>query len=105
MCSHCNQAPDADKEVIKCMKCNHSFHINCMHLPISEDVVKVISDNPSMWWFCLSCVSVKSSDTLSSNEMNENGTVQPEVILQSTLTSFKKEVLTLISETIDRKLK
>ena len=25
-CSHCNQRPDIEKEVVRCMKCNNSFH-------------------------------------------------------------------------------
>ena len=104
MCSNCNQAPDFDKEVIKCMKCNHPFHAKCMHLPISEESVKSFSENPSMWWFCLSCVSVKSAESsINNNQISESSSVQSDIILQTTLSTFKKDMLNLISETIDRK--
>ena len=105
MCANCNQAPDFDKEVIKCMKCNHPFHAKCMHLPISEESVKSFSENPSMWWFCLSCVSVKSAESsINNNQISESSSVQSDIILQTTLSTFKKDMLNLISETIDRKL-
>ena len=104
ICSNCNQAPDFDKEVIKCMKCDHSFHVKCLLLPISEDDVKNISENPSMWWFCLSCTSVKSTDSTYSST-SENITVPSDVLLQKELTTFKKDMLNLIGETIDRKFK
>ena len=104
MCSNCNQCPDFEKQVIKCMKCNHSFHIECLLIPINEEYVQNISQNPSMWWFCLSCMSVKLNDAASDNQMSESTTtMQPDILLQNTLTTFKKDMLTLITETIDRK--
>ena len=36
LCSYCNDSPDIDKEIIKCMKCNHMFHIKCLLKPLEE---------------------------------------------------------------------
>ena len=104
MCSNCSQCPDFEKDVIKCMKCNHSFHICCLLLPITEDDVKNISENPSLWWFCVNCTSAKSGDvTASANGIPENNDLPYDVMLKTTLATFKKDILSLVSETIDRK--
>ena len=106
MCSNCSQSPDFEKDVIKCMKCNHSFHICCLLLPITENDVKNISENPSLWWFCVNCMSAKSGDvTASANALPENNDIPSDVMLKTTLAAFKKDILTLVSETIDRKFK
>ena len=97
MCSQCNQDPDNDKEVIKCMKCCHLFHSTCLHMPISEETMKVLSKNPSLWWFCLTCVTIGSTDSVTSSEIGEGNSGNSDIILQTTLTSFKKEMLTSIS--------
>ena len=104
VCSNCNKSPDFDKQVIKCMKCNLSFHIDCLLMPITEADVKQISENPSMWWFCLSCVSTKTGET-PVNAANENNNGPLDVMLQNTLSNFKKEMLVLVGETIEQKLK
>ena len=101
-CTNCNKNPD-EKEAIKCMKCCQSFHISCLLKPITEDDVKTISENPSMWWFCLNCMAVKANDFTS--PQSESSNVPSDVLLHTTLTSFKKDILTLIGETIDRKFK
>ena len=103
-CSNCNQLPDVEKQVISCMKCNHSFHVHCLLVPITEANVKEFSENPSMWWFCLNCVATKSGDGLGAiSTVLENTPVPSDVLLKTTLASFKKEMLMLVSETIDRK--
>ena len=106
ICSNCNITPDFDKQVIKCMKCNLSFHVDCLLMPITEEYVKHISENPSMWWVCLSCVSAKSSDgpVNTHNEVSHNSATY-DIVLQNSLSKFKKEMLTLVSETIDQKFK
>ena len=103
MCSCCNQSPDIEKQTIKCMKCNAHFHITCLLKPMTEDHVKDIAENPCMWWFCLNCMSVKSSDM--SNQNIDTGVIPTDVLLQTNLATFKKDMLNLISETIDRKFK
>ena len=104
MCSYCNEKPeDMEKESIKCMRCNQVFHTTCLLKPLSENDVQHINDNPSMWWFCLNCMSVKSSDSSSHSAAPTDAPV--DVMLKSTLTLFKKEILTLVGETIDQKFK
>ena len=105
ICSHCNATPDANKNtVIKCMGCNLAFHTTCLLMPITENAVKCIAENPSMWWFCLNCISVKSGDSQTFPHSSEGAVSTPtDVLLQNNLSSFKKEMLLLIGETIDRK--
>ena len=104
VCSSCNQSPDMEKQTVKCMKCNGLFHISCLLKPITEHDAIQIAENPCMWWFCLSCMSVKSGDSSSINMSPETTAIPSDVLLHRTLTTFKKDVLTLIGETIDRKL-
>ena len=105
VCSHCNQQPDTEKHVIKCMKCNVPFHISCLLKPLTEDHVCLISDNPSMWWFCLNCMSTKSTEAACLTTASDLSASPPsDALLSSTLMTFKKDMLTLISETIDKKL-
>ena len=102
-CSNCNQRPDMEKEVVRCMKCNNVFHISCLLKPITENDVKHINENPSMWWFCLNCMCVKSGDSGVTAQYSETGSVPSDVLLRTTLTTFKKDMLSLIGETIERK--
>ena len=105
MCSNCNKTPDFDKEVIRCMKCNLPFHIRCLLKPLTEEFVKSLSENPSLWWFCLSCISAKSTDTVPDGNVVADANASADIILKATLTTFKKDMLQLVSETIDRKFK
>ena len=102
LCSNCNETPDFDKECIKCMKCNHVFHAKCVLKPLVENDIKTIAQNPSLWWFCTSCICLKSGDT--SNHDNTELGITSDVILKNTLMSFKKDMLQLVSETIEKKL-
>ena len=111
MCSCCNQAPDSEKDIIECMSCNSSFHISCsLLIPVSDEFVELISVNPSVFWFCPSCISCKvsgpgnnaSSDSVHRSEGNTVGT---DVIMQNHLLSFKNQMLTLVTETMNNKLK
>lgn len=104
-CSLCHKAPDFEKDVIKCMKCNLQFHTPCLLQPIQEEHLKIISENPSFWWFCLECVSAKPNDAQNTVQPDVSANISTDVLLQSTLQTFKKEMLQLVSETIDHKLK
>ena len=107
MCSYCNQTPDDfDTDVIECMTCHLQFHTTCLVQPVSEAFVTTVSENPSIWWHCLSCMSCKSNDgvTLPSPESDCQRSTS-DVIMQSTLLTFKKDVLTLVGETMDKKLR
>ena len=95
ICSHCNQTPEADTDIIKCMKCSHMFHTTCLLKPLSENDVALLSNNPSMWWFCLNCISVKSGEAVTTSSFSNDASTPVDVMLQSTLCSFKKEMLTL----------
>ena len=92
ICSHCNETPDPQSHTIKCMKCDLSFHITCLLKPVTEEEVKRISENPSMWWFCLNCISAKSSDITAAQPFHSTPS---DVQLQTNLASFKKDVLEL----------
>ena len=101
-CSKCHVIPDTE-ETIKCMKCNHLFHTKCLLKPLEESEVKAIASNPSLWWFCLDCICLKSGDGSSRSDA-DNMTVPSDVTLHNTLAAFKKEMLTLVGETIEKKL-
>ena len=107
LCSHCNGTPaDFDKEVIECMTCHSHFHAPCLIQPVSEDFLVTVSSNPSIWWHCLACMSSKSNDggIASVTEGNNCGSMT-NAIMQNTLMTFKRDVLTLVGETMEKKLK
>ena len=101
-CSNCHVTPDT-AEVIKCMKCNHLFHTKCLLKPLEEYEVQTIASNPSFWWFCLDCICLKSGDCNQRSEA-DNMTEPLDVLLHNTLASFKKDMLTFVGETIEKKL-
>ena len=103
-CSKCNETPD-EEAVIECMCCHQRFHLPCLLKPIDKSFVKLVAENPSVWWYCLGCVSLKSSESVMSNNngTNTDGSVS-DVVMHNTLMNFKKDILTLVSETMDRKL-
>ena len=106
MCSYCNETPDTATEVIECMSCHSSFHTTCLLKPVSETFLKMTLENPSVFWFCPACISCKSADSaadVQSADENENN-MGTNVIMQSTLLNFKKDILQLVSETMDKKL-
>ena len=110
-CSKCNEAP-AEDDIIECMCCNQLFHPPCLLKPVDENFLKLSTENPSVFWFCLGCLSSKSvptgahsDDVNTGNDSTETDAGFSDVILQSTLMNFKKEMLKLVSETMDEKLK
>ena len=107
ICTHCNQTPaDFETEVIECMTCRSYFHSTCLIQPVSEDFLQMLSRNPSVWWHCLGCISCsKSSDHVAMVSVADNchnGTSPSDVVIKSTLMTFKKEILTLVSETMEK---
>ena len=106
-CSFCHEAPDIEKETIQCMCCHSYFHISCLIKPLSEEFLNLVSTNPSIWWYCLGCLSSKSSAIQTSNaEHLPDGSMDfNDVVLQTTLMNFKSDVLTLVSETMENKFK
>ena len=106
LCSHCDNTPDDDETIIECMNCHHSFHTPCLLKPLSEDTVNAFTSNPSLWWFCLGCISCKRNDaSCNSNSDHVEVSAPSDVVLKSSLMSFKKDILTLVGETMDTKLK
>lgn len=110
LCSKCNVSPDLEKEVIECMSCHLHFHLSCLLEPVPASFVETVSNNPSIYWFCLGCISCKSSNepTLENvnNDIIPDGDIMPtDVVLQSSLLSFKKDILSLVGETIESKFK
>ena len=88
------------------MCCHQRFHISCLLKPVDKSFVKLVAENPSVWWYCLGCLSLKSSESLMSNnnDINNERSMVSDVVLHNTLMSFKKDILTLVSETMDNKL-
>ena len=110
LCSFCNHKPDAETEVITCMNCNSAFHISCLLKPVSERFLNVIAENPSVFWFCPACIGCKSGDNGNNDtdiaySSTDGDIVRSNVIMQSTLMSFKHDILKLVGETIDNKFK
>ena len=74
--------------------------------PVTPDFIASVSKNPSVWWHCLGCMSCKSNDVGMSHPASEPSNTNPvnaEVIMQSMLMSFKKDMLTFVGETMDKK--
>ena len=103
-CSSCNETPDAEKEVIECMSCHSFFHITCLIKPVTEEFLKVTAENPNVWWHCFACLSCKSNDAVISSQEGQS-TASSDVIMTSTLLNFKKDILKLVGETMESKLK
>lgn len=104
VCSKCNASPE-DDEKVECMNCHQFFHITCLLKPLHPDFLDTIAENPSVYWFCPGCIPTKAADhpvETSSNELSDSS--MSNVILTSTLLNFKKEILSLVSETMESKL-
>ena len=73
LCSHCNTYPDIKAETVKCMSCGDLYHCPCILSPLNLDHVKDISENPSLLWCCLDCLSLKNDNdrSTSANPGNE----------------------------------
>ena len=87
------------------MNCHNYFHTPCLLKPVSKQFVELISDNPSVWWLSLGCQSSnKSSESImpTVDSCNE-GANMANIILKRVLLNFKKDILTLVSETMDAK--
>ena len=106
-CSFCNEFPDAEKETIECMCCHSYFHISCLIKPVSEEFLDLAASNPCVWWYCLGCMSSKTSDSnsISNCEYLADGSMPTDIVLTNTLLSFKSDILTLVSETMENKFK
>ena len=104
-CSKCNETPD-EEAIIECMCCHQRFHLLCLLKPVDKSFVELVAENPSVWWYCLGCLSFKSSESVMSNnnDTNTDGSMVSDVVLHNTLMNFKKDILTLVSETMDHKL-
>ena len=104
VCSTCNVSPE-DKEKIECMSCHQLFHITCLLTPVDGEFLKLIAENPTVFWFCPGCISCKVPEAIQvETSALTNDTSMSDVVLQSTLMNFKKEILTLVSETMESKL-
>ena len=108
VCSYCNKLPDINKESIECMCCHLTFHISCLLQPLSEVFLKLTLENSSVWWFCPSCIGCKSNDFSTENpgvDGIDHNNVGSNVIMQNELLSFKRDILNLVSETMEEKFK
>ena len=109
MCSKCKTSPDMDKEVIECMSCHMEFHLPCLLEPLPKSFVETVSKNPSIFWFCAGCIAGTTVHESTSGDINNNATdanvLPSDVVLQSTLLEFKREILKLVGETIEAKFK
>jgi len=54
ICSFCNKTVSLNRQGISCAGCQHSFHVKCAALSLSE-CKEIISKNKS--WFCVSCIN------------------------------------------------
>ena len=109
LCTKCNATPDLEREAIECMSCHLHFHLPCLLEPVSESFIETVSTNPSVYWFCLGCISCKSSNESApignlNDDISDKG-MPADVVLTSTLLNFKKDILTLVGETMDTKFK
>ena len=109
MCSQCKTSPDLEKEVIECMCCHVHFHLPCLLEPLPKSFLETVSSNPSIYWFCPGCLTCKSNHESPAGDLtdvdNASNLIPTDVVLKSTLLSFKKEILTLVGETIENKFK
>lgn len=104
-CSHCALITDDDGVIVKCQSCYHDFHSPCLIKPVTNEFVLIMSENPSVFWFCPGCLSSKSAEsTVCGKSSAAEGNLPSDVILQTTLMNFKRDILSLVSETIENKL-
>ena len=82
--------------ILKCCTCDSSYHSVCIKRPISNEGVKLFTENPNCFWSCLSClinyqVSEKPNDAI----MEE---------VQNCLQNFKSQMIEDMSTLISSKL-
>ena len=85
------------------------FHTTCLLKPISESFLGLIAENPSVFWFCPACIGCKTSCE-SGTDMehaggNNDDNMGADVMMQNTLMTFKRDILKLVGETMENKLK
>jgi hypothetical protein len=106
MCSHCNETPSVDEETIECMSCHSSFHTVCLLKPVDETFLDLIATNPSVFWFCPACFGCKTSDAAAYVDVAGGSDANLGTnVMQNTLLSFKRDILSLVGETIENKFK
>ena len=105
ICSKCNKAPDMEKEVIECMCCHLYFHMPCLIKPLTENFLETVSTNPSVWWFCLGCITCKSNESTINvdSDLPSEAVLPTDVVMQNSLLSFKRDILNLVAETMENK--
>ena len=63
-CSLCKNAP-GNHQVLKCMNCKEKFHSCCVLKPVTSEILSALYSNPSLWWFCLGCLTAMEKETQS----------------------------------------
>ena len=94
-CSQCKNTPDINS-VIKCMNCKEKFHITCLLKPVTPEIVSNLNTNPTLWWFCLSCLT-------SMTEENDLENTQSTQNLKSMMEEMKLSIIHEVNATIDNK--
>ena len=74
-CASCEVSPDSES-TIQCNCCKEVFHVNCLLIPLSTEVTNCFVNNPSLWWFCIGCLSEKSNED---DGDDETGEVEPDI--------------------------
>ena len=97
-CTLCKNVPD-NNSVIKCMNCKEKFHSCCLLKPVTPKIMSSLNNNPSLWWFCLSCL--KTMDNECSNESTPDNHIED---LKTMMEEMKKSIIHEVNVTIDNKL-
>ena len=71
-CSFCKVSSD-NHDIVRCMGCKEEYHSCCTLQPITHEILDVIGENPSVWWFCIRCLigSARENNDISKSEKNE----------------------------------
>lgn len=104
-CSNCKISQETCN-LVECMSCSETYHADCLTSPLTTDSIQNLATDPSLWWFCRTCI-VKGSDAAASSE-DEDTPGFDEVNLMNfiseKLSSFKSEVLLNVNEIMDKHL-
>ncbi len=103
ICSTCK----ADKPTVKlahiadCFKCGNAYHSDCLTLPLSEAFLQQMSTDPSIWWFCPSCVVSTKAETTVDQAVPDQVNLMDSI--SDKMSDLKTELMNTMSASIDSK--
>ena len=102
-CSFCKVSSD-NHDIVRCMGCKEEYHSCCTLQPITHEILDVIGENPSVWWFCIRCLigSARENNDISKSEKNERLSNTED--LKSIMKEMKDSIIHEVKDMIEKKM-